>query len=212
MSYLIKELKNKIENGINWEKAVVDCISVWNINEEFYRGYKYKYWIDNEAFDWMTLTERLGSAIKSYLNKKNYHELIFTGLLPNKSSYEYMKKVIPKNKLSQMRNFYYGIIIEDLIYIQKTQQYLKKSLYETNEYDGYEEIYGKNVNLLFQQFAKNIKFAKQNTINLYTYKEFIYWLFKFRIKTADKTKVASDTNLSIKLAKNILNEKITMLF
>ena len=212
MSYLIKELKNKIENGINWEKAVVDCISVWNINEEFYRGYKYKYWIDNEAFDWMTLTERLGSAIKSYLNKKNYHELIFTGLLPNKSSYEYMKKVIPKNKLSQMRHFYYGIIIEDLIYIQKTQQYLKKSLYETNEYDGYEEIYGKNVNLLFQQFAKNIKFAKQNTINLYTYKEFIYWLFKFRIKTADKTKVASDTNLSIKLAKNILNEKITMLF
>ena len=160
----------------------------------------------------MTLTERLGSAIKSYLNKKNYHGLIFTGLLPNKSSYEYMKKVIPKNKLSQMRNFYYGIIIEDLIYIQKTQQYLKKSLYETNEYDGYEEIYGKNVNLLFQQFAKNIKFAKQNTINLYTYKEFIYWLFKFRIKTADKTKVASDTNLSIKLAKNILNEKITMLF
>ena len=28
----------------------------------------------------------------------------------------------------------------------------------------------------------------------------------------NKTKVASDTNLSIKLAKNILNEKITMLF
>ena len=127
MTHLIQELKSKIENGINWEKAVVDCISDWDINEEFYRGYKYKYWINNEAFDWMTLTERLGSAIKSYLNKKKYHELIFTGLLPNKSSYEYMKKVISKNKLSQMRNFYYGIIIEDLIYIQKSQQYLKTS-------------------------------------------------------------------------------------
>ena len=89
MTHLIQELKSKIENGINWEKAVVDCISDWDINEEFYRGYKYKYWINNEAFDWMTLTERLGSAIKSYLNKKKYHELIFTGLLPNKSSYEY---------------------------------------------------------------------------------------------------------------------------
>ena len=212
MTHLIQELKSKIENGINWEKAVVDWISDWYINEEFYRGYKYKYWINNEAFDWMTLTERLGSAIKSYLNKKKYHELIFTGLLPNKSSYEYMKKVISKNKLSQMRNFYYGIIIEDLIYIQKSQQYLKNSLYAINDYDGYEEIYGKNINLLFQQFAKNIKFTKQSTINLYTYKEFIYWLFKFRIKNSEKTKVASDTNLSIKLAKNILNEKITMLF
>lgn len=212
MTHLIQELKSKIENGINWEKAVVDCISDWDINEEFYRGYKYKYWINNEAFDWMTLTERLGSAIKSYLNKKKYHELIFTGLLPNKSSYEYMKKVISKNKLSQMRNFYYGIIIEDLIYIQKSQQYLKNSLNDINDYDGYEEIYGKNINLLFQQFAKNIKFTKQSTINLYTYKEFIYWLFKFRIKNSEKTKVASDTNLSIKLAKNILNEKITMLF
>ena len=123
-----------------------------------------------------------------------------------------MKKVISKNKLSQMRNFYYGIIIEDLIYIQKSQQYLKNSIYATNEYDGYEEIYGKNINLLFQQFAKNTKFTNQTKINLYTYKEFIYWLFKFRIKNSDKTKVASDTNLSIKLAKNILNEKITMLF
>ena len=212
MTHLIQELKSKIENGTNWEKAVVDCISDWDISEEFYRGYKYKYWINNEAFDWMTLTERLGSAIKSYLSKKKYHELIFTGLLPNKSSYEYMKKIISKNKLSQMRNFYYGIIIEDLIYIQKSQQYLKNSLYSINEYDGYEEIYGKNINLLFQQFAKNIKFTRQNTINLYTYKEFIYWLFKFRIKYSEKTKVASDTNLSIKLAKDILNEKITMLF
>ena len=123
-----------------------------------------------------------------------------------------MKKVISKNKLSQMRNFYYGIIIEDLIYIQKSQQYLKNSIYTTNEYDGYEEIYGKNINLLFQQFAKITKFTNQTKINLYTYKEFIYWLFKFRIKNSDKTKVASDTNLSIKLAKNILNEKITMLF
>ena len=111
-----------------------------------------------------------------------------------------------------MRNFYYGIIIEDLIYIQKSQQYLKNSIYTTNEYDGYEEIYGKNINLLFQQFAKITKFTNQTKINLYTYKEFIYWLFKFRIKNSDKTKVASDTNLSIKLAKNILNEKITMLF
>ena len=84
MTHLIQELKSKIENGINWEKAVVDCISNWDIREEFYRGYKYKYWINNEAFDWMTLTERLGSAIKSYLNKKKYHELIFTGLCPIK--------------------------------------------------------------------------------------------------------------------------------
>ena len=212
MNHFIKELKSKIENGIHWEIAIIDCISEWNIYEEFYRGYKYKYWINNEAFDWMTLTERLGSAIKSYIHKKKYQELIFTGLLPNKSSYEYMIKIISRNKLSQMRNFYYGIIIEDLIYIQKSQQYLKKSLDNTNTYDGYEEIYGKNLNFLFKQFAKDVKYAKKNTINLYTYKEFIYWLFKYRIKNSDKTKVASDTNLSIKLAKSILNEKITMLF
>ena len=40
MPHLIQELKSKIENGINWEKAVVDCISDWDISEEFYRGYK----------------------------------------------------------------------------------------------------------------------------------------------------------------------------
>ena len=72
MNHFIEQLKSNIENGINWEIAVVDCISEWDINEEFYRGYKYKYWINNEAFDWMTLTERLGSAIKSYLNKEKY--------------------------------------------------------------------------------------------------------------------------------------------
>ena len=80
---LIKDLRENVHNGANWRNAIIDCIVLWVTKEEFYRGYKYSYWIDNEAFDWITLTERLVSSIKSYIPKNDYYNVTFTGLLPS---------------------------------------------------------------------------------------------------------------------------------
>jgi hypothetical protein len=213
MISLIKDLRENVHNGDNWHKAIIDCIVLWVAKEEFYRGYKYSYWIDNEAFDWITLTERLVSAIKSYIPKKDYYNVTFTGLLPSIESYSYLKTKISKPKLSQMRNYYYGIIIENFIYHYKLIQYQKNTLdYIKQEESFYEDIYGEKLNLLYDQFISQTRITNRHRLNIHEYKQFCYWLFKYRIKNSDKAKMANETNLALHNAQKSLDRRILILF
>ena len=213
MTKLIQELRNEVSQGENWQKSVAKYIGLWNEKEEFYRGYKYIYLIDDEALDWLNLTERLVSSIKSYITKEEYNYVSTSGLLPDQEIYNYIKKTIPKKKLSQMRNFYYGIIIENLIYNYKILEYQKNTIVvEDNDQKFYEEIYNKPIEVLYEMFYKEKKTINKNKLNFHELKLFSYWLFKYRLKHSDKTKMAHETNTALKLANNILDKRILILF
>ena len=213
MTKLIQELRNEVSQGENWQKSVAKYIGLWNEKEEFYRGYKYIYLIDDEALDWLNLTERLVSSIKSYITKEEYNYVSTSGLLPDQEIYNYIKKTIPKKKLSQMRNFYYGIIIENLIYHYKILEYQKNTIVvEDNDQRFYEEIYNKPIEVLYEIFYKERKTINKNKLNFHELKLFSYWLFKYRLKHSDKTKMAHETNTALKLAKITLDKRILILF
>ena len=213
MTKLIQELRNEVSRGENWQKSIAQYIGLWTEEEEFYRGYKYIYLIDDEALDWLTLTERLVSSIKSYITKEEYNYVSTSGLLPDKDIYKYIKETIPKKKLSQMRNFYYGIIIENLIYNYKILEYQKNTIVvEDNDQKFYEEIYNKPIEVLYEMFYKEKKTINKNKLNFHELKLFSYWLFKYRLKHSDKTKMAHETNTALKLANNILDKRILILF
>ena len=213
MTKLIQELRNEVSRGENWQKSIAQYIGLWTEKEEFYRGYKYIYLIDDEALDWLTLTERLVSSIKSYITKEEYNYVSTSGLLPDKDIYKYIKETIPKKKLSQMRNFYYGIIIENLIYHYKILEYQKNTIVvEDNDQKFYEEIYNKPIEVLYEMFYKEKKTINKNKLNFHELKLFSYWLFKYRLKHSDKTKMAHETNTALKLANNILDKRILILF
>ena len=213
MTKLIQELRNEVSQGENWQKSVAKYIGLWNEKEEFYRGYKYIYLIDDEALDWLTLTERLVSSIKSYITKEEYNYVSTSGLLPDQEIYNYIKKTIPKKKLSQMRNFYYGIIIENLIYHYKILEYQKNTIVvEDNDQRFYEEIYNKPIEVLYEIFYKERKTINKNKLNFHELKLFSYWLFKYRLKHSDKTKMAHETNTALKLANITLDKRILILF
>tara|TARA_B100001996_G_scaffold362364_1_gene329812 strand:+ start:631 stop:1275 length:645 start_codon:yes stop_codon:yes gene_type:complete len=213
MSKLIQELRNEVSHGENWQKSIAKYIGLWTKKEEFYRGYKYIYLIDGEALDWLTLTERLVSSIKSYINKEEYHYVSTSGLLPDQEIYKHIKKIIPKKVLSQMRNFYYGIIIENLIYNYKILEYEKNTIVtEDNDQRFYEEIYNKPLEVLSQMFYKEKKLINKNKLNFHELKLFSYWLFKYRLKHSDKTKMAHETNKALIIASKILDKRILILF
>jgi hypothetical protein len=213
MTKLIQELRNEVSQGENWQKSVAKYIGLWNEKEEFYRGYKYIYLIDDEALDWLNLTERLVSSIKSYITKEEYNYVSTSGLLPDQEIYNYIKKTIPKKKLSQMRNFYYGIIIENLIYHYKILEYQKNTIViEDNDQRFYEEIYNKPIEVLYEIFYKERKTINKNKLNFHELKLFSYWLFKYRLKHSDKTKMAHETNTALKLANITLDKRILILF
>ena len=213
MTKLIQELRNEVSQGENWQKSVAKYIGLWNEKEEFYRGYKYIYLIDDEALDWLNLTERLVSSIKSYITKEEYNYVSTSGLLPDQEIYNYIKKTIPKKKLSQMRNFYYGIIIENLIYHYKILEYQKNTIVvEDNDQRFYEEIYNKPIEVLYEIFYKERRTINKNKLNFHELKLFSYWLFKYRLKHSDKTKMAHETNTALKLANITLDKRILILF
>ena len=213
MIKLIEELRNEVSQGENWQQSIAKYIGLWNEKEEFYRGYKYIYVIDNEALDWLTWTERLVSSIKAYIPKDEYHYVSISGLLPDEEIYNYIKKTIPKTKLSQMRNFYYGIIIENLIYNYKISEYQKNTMgIEDHDQKFYEDIYNKPLDILYEMFYRDKKTINKNKLNFHELKLFSYWLFKYRLKHSDKTKMAHETNMALKLAKKTLNKKILILF
>ena len=213
MTKLIQELRNEVSLGEDWQKSIAKYIGLWTKKEEFYRGYKYIYLIDDEALDWLTLTERLVSSIKSYITKEEYYYVSTSGLLPDQKIYKYIKKTIPKKKLSQMRNFYYGIILENFIYNYKILEYQKNSIgVEDNDQRFFEEIYNKPIEVLYATFYKEKKTISKNKLNFHELKLFSYWLFKYRLKHSDKTKMAHETNSALKFAKTILDERILILF
>ena len=112
-----------------------------------------------------------------------------------------------------MRNYYYGVIIENFIYHYKLQEYEKNSLFYANyENEFYKEIYGKSLSTLIAKFYTEEKISKKDKLNFYELKKFSYWLFKYRINNTDNTKMAHETNMAINKAKSTLNEKIIYLF
>jgi hypothetical protein len=139
--------------------------------------------------------------------------LILKSSLDDIESYSYLKTKISKTKLSQMRNYYYGIIIENFIYHYKLIQYQKNTLdYIKQEESFYEEIYGKKLNLLYDQFISQAQITNRHKLNIHEYKKFCYWLFKYRIKNSDKAKMASETNLALNNAQKNLDRRILILF
>ena len=112
-----------------------------------------------------------------------------------------------------MRNFYYGIIIENLIYHYKILEYQKNTIVvEDNDQRFYEEIYNKPIEVLYEKFYKEKKTINKNKLNFHELKLFSYWLFKYRLKHSDKTKMAHETNTALKLANITLDKKVLMLF
>jgi hypothetical protein len=59
--------------------------------------------------------------------------------------------------------------------------------------EAYQRIYGATKSVLLKQFRRERHYPHLRSIRLSELNEFTYWLFKYRVKTRDKSLVASDT-------------------
>ena len=75
---------------------------------------------------------------------------------------------------------------------------------------AYKQIYGQTQQSLFDSFKKEKKYTRRKNVSLGMLKEFTYWLFKYRIKHCDKSRVASDTKKAlIYMQRNLLLKRRT---
>ena len=199
----IRYLKRAIADGKHWYLALLEAIGMWNSAEEYYKRRKYRYLIDGEAFDWLLLAERLCDEIVDLIPEDERINLLFFDRPPLEMTKEEFKEIIGPAKYRAYLNFLYGILVEEALIlavmteVRKEKQTFGSSNHEDDLDIVYKRIYGDNQQSLISSFRKEKQYLKRKIMSLDELKEFTYWLFKYRVKHCDKSRVASDTKKAL---------------
>ena len=209
----IQGLKGAIAEGKNWYVAVLEAIRLWHSSEEDYGGRHYQYLVDNEAFDWLVLAERLCAELDGLIPEKERANLLFFGIPPIELSKDEFKNIIGDFKYQAHLNYFYGVLVERFLILAVTEEIRKKKrVLGLNNDNGlvdevHQRIYGATQFALLKQFRKERHYPQLRSIRLSELNEFTYWLFKYRIKRRDKSCVASDTKKALTKLNEILDLK-----
>ena len=210
----IEHLKQAVASGKHWYIALLEAIRLWKSPEEDYQGHHLLYLIEGEAFDWLLLAERLTDEISRFIPEEERINLLFFDLPPMELSREEFKKSIGPSKYRAYLNYLYGVLVEENLISAVVDEIRKERLasglkkHEDILDKAYRRIYGDNQQSLLDSFRKEKRYPKRKSITLSEMKEFTYWLFRYRIKRCDKSRVASDTKKAlIKMQSNLAAKK-----
>ena len=199
----IEHLKQAVASGTHWYQALLEAIKLWSSAEEDYKGRHYCYLIDGEAFDWLLLAERLCEEISKLIPEKERIDLLFFDRPPLELTKEKFKKLIGPAKYRAYLNYLYGVLVEEALLsavvseIRKERRALGLNRHADELDKACHRIYGDSQQALLDSFRKEKRHPKRKSTSLSELKEFTYWLFKYRLKICDKSRVASDTKKAL---------------
>src|SRR4030043_96155 len=210
----IAHLKQAVADGKHWYMALLEAIRLWKSPEEDYQGRHLNYVIDGEAFDWLLLAERLSDEISESIPEKERINLLFFDLPPLELTREEFKKLIGSVKYRAYLNYLYGVLVEENLIAAVVDEIRKERLVSgsTKHEDildkAYRRIYEDSQQTLLDSFRKEKKRPKRKPMTLGHLTDSSHWLFKYRIKRCDKSRVASDTKKAlIKMQRNLAAKK-----
>lgn len=210
----IEHLKQAVANGTHWYLALLEAIKLWSSAEEDYEGRHYRYLLEGEAFDWLVLAERLCQEISEFIPEKERIDLLFFDRPPLELTKEKFKKSIGPAKYRAYLNYLYGVLVEEALIsaivdeVRKERRSLGINKHADDLDKAYRRIYGTNKQALLDDFRKAKRYPSRKSITLSEFKEFTYWLFKHRLETCDKSRVASDTKKAlIQMQRNMSSAK-----
>ncbi len=199
----IQHLKTAITSGKNWYVALLEAIGLWGSAEEIHDGRYYSYLIGGEAFDWLSLAERLCLEVNGLVPEEEKMILFFFSTPPVELSQKEFRHLIGDVKYRAYLNFLYGIVVEEALLaavqeeVSKEQGCLGSVDCAQAEEEAYQRIYGADVHTLLEQFRTARDCPQGSDFALNEYKEFVYWLFQYRVHQSEKARVASDTKKAL---------------
>ena len=200
---VIRHLEQAIISGKHWYIALLEAIGLWTTAEETRNGRTYRYLIDDEAFDWLLLAERLCQTVDSLLPDDEWTDLLFHGKPPLNLTTDKFKELIGSTKYHQYLNYFYGITVEEALILAVREEVRKEKrilgFNKEPDYGNevYQRIYGATKAVLLKHFRREKGYRQLKSISLTELREFTYWLFKYRLKQCDKARVASDTKKAL---------------
>ena len=202
-SQAISHLRNALENGVEWRVALLQAISLWTTPQEIHNGARLVYLIGSEAFDWLTLANRLAAEARDLIPPDELEDLLFTGKLGGDAPGERFKDILGPEKYSAYLYFFYGVEVEMALQ-RAVESEVEKRAYAGGQHyvtDHAEEafwlIYRMGRAELLAEHRQLLGRPDRPLASMTEIKEFTYWLFKRRLRVSDKAKVASDTRKGI---------------
>jgi hypothetical protein len=193
-------LHETVSAGEHWYIAVLKTMARWPQAEEVVDGRRYRYLIGGEAFDWLLLAERLvdelGGGIVGLEDRDN---LLFHGHPPLEIDDEEFQSLIGTPKYQAYLNFLYGVVVEEALQLAVEEEVAKEGhahVWSAGDREGetvFQRLYGETQQTLLAEFLKEQGREPTDRFDMADYKEFIYWLFKFRVRRQEGARVASDT-------------------
>ncbi len=199
----IQHLEQSIRSGKQWYVALLEAIGLWGSAEEVYDGQTYHYLIGGEAFDWLSLAERLCSEIDGLVPEEEKSNLLFFAAPPIEISQKEFKRLMGEVKYRAYLNYLYGVIVEEALILAVEEEVYKEqrnfALHQEDliQKETYNRIYNADMDSLLHQFRDERGYRQCTSITLTEQKEFTYWLFKYRLKHCEKARVASDTRKAL---------------
>jgi len=199
----ILHLREAVSTGKNWYVALLEAIGLWGSAEELHDGRYYRYLIGGEAFDWLTLADRLCQEIDGLIPENQKLDLLFAATPPIDLSASEFRQLIGDAKYRAYLNYLYGVVVEEALVSVVEEEVLKENghltliLGQRVEQEAYRRIYEAEMFDLLTLFRVQRGYANVDSISLTEKKEFTYWLFKYRVEHSEKAKVASDTRKAL---------------
>jgi hypothetical protein len=203
----ISYLKTSLAGGRHWYIALLGAMGLWASASEQRDGRTSNYLIDNEAFDWLLLAERLCETVEGLLPEDEKNTLLFYGIPPLRLESRQVKKLIGSQKYSQYLNYFYGITVEEGLQLAVQEEIDKERRLhgfrtrQDSTGEAFRRIYNATRDSLLQAFRREKGHAHLESIGISELKEFTYWLFKHRLKHCEKARIASDTAKSLRFLK-----------
>lgn len=204
----LKRVTERLNSGHDWASALLEAVNLWTLSQEVYQGRFYRYLIQGEAFDLKLLTYRLSQPSKSLIPLNEYRRFLLGENLLGTMQEPNIRRILGPLKYQGYLNYWYGITVEMALQlvvfseVRKEQVGRGRILKRYNLTEVYGRIYGSSPIILFEEFKRTFDSPDSIKSVFGNSKEFLYWLFKYRLSICEKERIASDTKKALEWLQN----------